>query len=122
MSTLITDPAVIADQKRRQTHQRVQRTGRPDECPQRVHAVLNGIEEAKEIIANETDAEMREMAREELDARNARQPELEEEISPACPRRPAGQPQRHSRNPRWCRWRRSRHFAGDLFRMYTKVL
>ena len=28
--------------------------------------VLNGIEEAKEIIANETDAEMREMAREEL--------------------------------------------------------
>lgn len=42
--------------------------------------VLSGIEEAKEIIANETDAEMREMAREELDACQTRQPELEEQI------------------------------------------
>ena len=47
--------------------------------------VLSGIEEGKEIIANETDAEMREMAREELDACQARQPELEEEIKlPLC--------------------------------------
>ena len=42
--------------------------------------VLGGIEEAKEIIANETDQEMREMAREELDACQTRQPELEEQI------------------------------------------
>ena len=100
VSTLITDPAVIADQKRYvKLTKEYKELGDLMNARKEYMQVLNGIEEAKEIIANETDAEMREMAREELDACQARQPELEEEIKlllvPAI-------------------------FAGDLFRMYTK--
>lgn len=41
---------------------------------------LANIEEAKDILANESDADMREMAKEELDNSQERLPELEEEI------------------------------------------
>ena len=42
--------------------------------------VLNGIQDAKEMITAEDDADMREMAREELKELEERQPALEEEI------------------------------------------
>ena len=41
---------------------------------------LNSIKEAKDILANESDPEMKEMAREELNENEALQPKLEEEI------------------------------------------
>ena len=108
VSTLITDPAVIADQKRYvKLTKEYKELGDLMNARKEYMQVLSGIEEAKEIIANETDAEMREMAREELDACQTRQPELEEQIKlllvPADPQ--------DSRNA---------IFAGDLFRMYTK--
>ena len=79
VSTLITDPAVIADQKRYvKLTKEYKELGDPMNARKEYMQVLNGIEEAKEIIANETDAEMREMAREERDACQARQPELED--------------------------------------------
>ena len=75
VSTLITDPAVIADQKRYvKLTKEYKELGDLMNARKEYMQVLNGIEEAKEIIANETDAEMREMAREELDACQARQP------------------------------------------------
>ena len=122
VSTLITDPAVISDQKRY-----VKLTKEYKELGDLMNArkeyiqVLNGIEEAKEIIANETDAEMREMAREELDACQTRQPQLEEEIKllliPADPQ--------DGRNAileirGGTGGDEAAIFAGDLFRMYTK--
>lgn len=42
--------------------------------------VLTGIKDAKEMITNEEDVDMREMAREELKELEERQPKLEEEI------------------------------------------
>ena len=81
VSTLITDPAVIADQKRYvKLTKEYKELGDLMNARKEYMQVLRGIEEAKEIIANETDQEMREMAREELDACQARQPELEEQI------------------------------------------
>ena len=81
VSTLITDPAVIADQKRYvKLTKEYKELGDLMNARKEYMQVLGGIEEAKEIIANETDQEMREMAREELDACQARQPELEEQI------------------------------------------
>ena len=78
VSTLITDPAVIADQKRYvKLTKEYKELGDLMNARKEYMQVLRGIEEAKEIIANETDQEMREMAREELDACQARQPELE---------------------------------------------
>ena len=83
--------------------------------------VLGGIDEAKDIIANETDPEMRDMAREELDRCEARRPQLEEEIKllliPADPQ--------DSRNAileirGGTGGDEAALFAGDLFRMYSK--
>ena len=122
VSTLITDPAVIADQKRYvKLTKEYKELGDLMEARKEYIQVLNGIEEAKEIITNEADPEMREMAREELDACQARQPELEEHIKlllvPADPQ--------DSKNAileirGGTGGDEAAIFAGDLFRMYTK--
>ena len=81
ISTLITDPSVIADQKRY-----VKLTKEYKELDDLMKArkeyiqLLGNIEEAKNILANESDAEMREMAKEEMDNSQERLPVLEEEI------------------------------------------
>ena len=122
VSTLITDPAVIADQKRYvKLTKEYKELGDLMNARKEYMQVLRGIEEAKEIIANETDQEMREMAREELDACQARQPELEEQIKlllvPADPQ--------DGRNAileirGGTGGDEAAIFAGDLFRMYSK--
>ena len=67
ISTLITDPAVIADQKRY-----VKLTKEYKELDDLMKArkeymqLLGNIEEARNILANESDADMREMAKEEI--------------------------------------------------------
>ena len=67
ISTLITDPAVIADQKRY-----VKLTKEYKDLDDLMKArkeyiqLLGNIEEAKNILSNESDADMREMAKEEL--------------------------------------------------------
>ena len=122
VSTLITDPAVIADQKRY-----VKLTKEYKELDDLMKArkeyiqTLANIEEAKDILANESDADMREMAKEELDNSQERLPELEEEIKillvPADPQ--------DSKNAileirGGTGGDEAAIFAGDLFRMYVK--
>lgn len=122
VSTLITDPAVIADQKR---YVRLSKEYHDLENILKVKneykARLDTISEAKSIIAEETDEDMRAMAREELDNATAELPELEEKIKilliPADPddaknaiveiRGGTGGDE-------------AALFAGDLFRMYQK--
>ena len=56
VSTLITDPAVIADQKRYvKLTKEYKELGDLMEARKEYIQVLNGIEEAKEIISNEAD-------------------------------------------------------------------
>ena len=83
--------------------------------------LIANIEEAKEILENESDADMREMAKEELAASLERQPQLEEEIKillvPADPQ--------DSKNAiveirGGTGGDEAAIFAGDLFRMYSK--
>ena len=110
ISTLITDPAVIADQKRY-----VKLTKEYKELDDLMKArkeyiqLLGNIEEAKNILANESDAEMREMAKEEMDNSQERLPALEEEIKLMLV--PADPQERYSRNPRRCRRRRSSYLC-----------
>jgi len=81
VSTLITDPAVIADQERYVKLTREYKDlGDIMNARKRYVACLNSIAEAKDILANESDAEMKEMAREELSANETERPKLEEEI------------------------------------------
>jgi len=122
IGTLITDPGVIADMKRfvklnKEYRDLEKITG----ARNRYHQLLTGIEEAKQILENESDAELREMAREELDECTQRLPQIEEEIKllliPADPqdgknavleiRGGTGGDE-------------AAIFAGDLFKMYSK--
>lgn len=83
--------------------------------------LLGNIEEARNILANESDADMREMAKEEMDSSQERLPVLEEEIKlmlvPADPQ--------DSKNAileirGGTGGDEAAIFAGDLFRMYAK--
>lgn len=64
VSTLITDPNVIADQNRFvKLTKEYKDLGDIMDARKRYIACLNSIKEAKDILANEDDAEMKEMAR-----------------------------------------------------------
>ena len=122
ISTLITDPAVIADQKRY-----VKLTKEYKELDDLMKArkeymlLLGNIAEARNILANESDADMREMAKEEMDSSQEHLPVWEEEIKlmlvPADPQ--------DSKNAileirGGTGGDEAAIFAGDLFRMYAK--
>ena len=122
VGTLITDPAVIADMKRF-----VKLTKEYRDLEKIVKAqdeyktLLSHIEEARMILESEEDADLKEMAKEELDNCQSKLPALEEKIKlllvPADPqdgknaiveiRGGTGGDE-------------AAIFAGDLFRMYCK--
>ena len=122
VGTLITDPAVISDQKRYvKLTKEYSDLEKINNATIRYEGLLNSITEAREILDVENDPEMREMAKEELDSCQAQIPEMEEEIKllllPADPedgknaiveiRGGTGGDE-------------AAIFAGDLFRMYSK--
>ncbi|MDR1719888.1 MAG: peptide chain release factor 1 [Dysgonamonadaceae bacterium] len=122
IGTLITDPAVIADMKRYvRLNKEYRDLEKIVEARNEYRQVLTGIEEAKTILENESDTELRELARAELDSNNESLPALEEKIKlllvPADPqdgknaiveiRSGTGGDE-------------AALFAGDLFRMYLK--
>ena len=81
VGTLITDPEVIADQKRyvkltKEYHD----LEKIVEATKQYRSVLATIEDAKDVIENESDQELRELAREELDEASSSLPEIEERI------------------------------------------
>ena len=122
VGTLITDPTVIADQKRyvkltKEYHD----LGRIVEATARYRTLLARVDEAKELLDSESDEEMRAMAREELDESRQALPALEQEIKllliPADPD--------DSKNAiveirGGTGGDEAALFAADLFRMYQK--
>lgn len=122
VSTLITDPDVIAD---RQRYVKLTKEYKDMErlcgATSRYRALLAVAAEAKEMLASESDAEIRDMAREEWEEAQMALPRIEEEIKllliPADPddaknaiveiRGGTGGDE-------------AALFAGDLFRMYQK--
>jgi peptide chain release factor 1 len=119
---LLTDPEVIADMKRFvRLNKEYRDLGKISSARNEYKQVLTSIEEAKSILENETDIELREMAKAELDESTQRLPILEEEIKllliPADPqdgknaiveiRGGTGGDE-------------AAIFAGDLYRMYSK--
>lgn len=122
VGTLITDPAVIADQKRyAKLTKEYHDLDLIVKATARYRRMLSGIEEAQQVLAAESDEELREMAREELETLRSGVPALEQEIKllliPADPddaknaiveiRGGTGGDE-------------AALFAGDLFRMYQK--
>ncbi|MDR0547769.1 MAG: peptide chain release factor 1 [Dysgonamonadaceae bacterium] len=122
IGTLITDPAVIADQKRyAKLNKEYHDLGRIADARDHYRRILDGIDEAKSILENESDSELREIAREELEILTPQLPQTEEEIKllliPADPqdgknavveiRGGTGGDE-------------AAIFAGDLYKMYSK--
>lgn len=122
VSTLITDPAVIADMKR---YVRLTKEYKDLEkltaATRRYRSAISDIKDAREMLDTEQDPEMKALAREQLDAATATLPSLEEEIKllliPADPedgknaiieiRGGTGGDE-------------AAIFAGDLYKMYTR--
>ena len=122
VSTLITDPAVIADMRRYvKLNKEYRELEKLTSATRRYKSLLNDIAESKELLDAESDPEIRQMAHEQLDLATASLPELEEEIKilliPADPE--------DSKNAiveirGGTGGDEAALFAGDLFKMYTK--
>lgn len=122
VGTLITDPAVIADMKR---YVKLNKEYRDLEkivtTRQEYIKAQNGIKEARQLLDNEPDPEMKEMAREELEACNKRIPELEEEIKLLLiPADPEDDKNAIVEIRGGTGGDEAALFAGDLYRMYVK--
>ena len=122
VSTLITDPSVIADMKRYvKLNKEYRDLEKITQARKEYIQISTSIEEAKKILDSENDAELREIAKEELDDATERLPQLEEEIKillvPADPQ--------DAKNSileirGGTGGDEAAIFAGDLYRMYSK--
>ena len=121
VSLLITDPSVIADMKRFVKLNREYRDLEPVVAARKEYIQLQkSIEEARELMS-ESDPEMRQMAREELDAASERLPPLEEEIKQMLiPADPQDDKDVIMEIRGGTGGDEAALFAGDLFRMYSK--
>lgn len=122
VGTLITDPAVIGDQQRY-----VRLTKEYKELEDLMQArkeyanLLGNLEEGKHVLLTESDPEMKEMAREEVAACEARLPRIEEEIKlMLVPKDPEDAKNAILEIRGGTGGDEAALFAGDLFRMYTK--
>ena len=122
VSLLITDPSVIADQAR------YVRLNREYHTLEQVLAVtseykrtLAALEDAKQVFYNETDPELKEMARDEIEELEPKIPELEEQVKlQLLPKDPEDAKNVVMEIRGGTGGDEASLFAGDLFRMYTK--
>lgn len=119
---LITDPAVISDMKRYvKLNKEYRDLEKIVEARKEYQQVLTGISEAKNILESESDSELREIAKEELESCNNRLPELEEEIKILLvPSDPQDAKNVIVEVRGGTGGDEAAIFAGDLYRMYIK--
>ena len=122
VGTLITDSAVIGDQARY-----VRLTKEYKELEDLMSArkeyatLLDNLEEGKDLLVNEQDPEMKEMAREEVAACEAKIPQIEERIKlMLVPKDPEDSKNAILEIRGGTGGDEAALFAGDLFRMYAK--
>ena len=122
VSTLITDPSVIADQQRYvKLTKEYKDLDDIMKARKRYIDCLNAIKEAKDILANEKDPDMKEMAREELSENENLKPQLEEDIKIALvPKDPEDAKNVQMEIRAGAGGDEAALFAGDLFNMYKK--
>jgi len=121
-SDLIIQPDIISDQKRYvQLNKEYKELKALNEKREEYLALTANINEANEIIADGSDAEMVEMAKMQLDEAKDRLPELEDEIKfLLIPKDPEDAKNVMVEIRAGTGGDEASIFAGDLFRMYTK--
>ena len=122
VSLLITDPAVIADQAR---YVRLNREYHDLErvltSAEKYKKAVSDLNEAKQLFFNESDPELKEMARAEIDLLEPQIPALEEEVKlMLLPQDPEDSKNVVMEIRGGTGGDEAALFAGDLFRMYTK--
>lgn len=119
---LITDPSVIADMDRYVKLNREYKQLEPVVAAYDTYRnLLSNIESAKEILSEEKDEELREMAKEELDLYQQRLEPLEEEIKLLLlPKDPEDEKSAIVEIRAGTGGDEASIFAGDLYRMYAK--
>ena len=122
ISTLITDPSVIADQSRYvKLSKEYKDLERLVAARDEYKKLLQNLDESKSLLLNESDPELKEMAREEVQACEERRPQLEEEIKVMLiPQDPEDGKNAILEIRGGTGGDEAALFAGDLFRMYTK--
>lgn len=122
VALLITDPEVVTDMKRYVKLNKEYRELERIAAAKRIYeGLLKNIEEAKELLANESDADIREMARQELDESQAKLPEQEETIKLLLiPADPEDAKNAIVEIRGGTGGDEAAIFAGDLFRMYAR--
>ena len=115
-------PAVIADQQRYvKLTKEYKDLDDIMKARKRYIDCLNAIKEAKDILANEKDPDMKEMAREELSENENLKPQLEEDIKIALvPKDPEDAKNVQMEIRAGAGGDEAALFAGDLFNMYKK--
>lgn len=122
VSLMITDPAVIADQAR---YVRLNRDYKDLEkvlaSAEKYKKAVRSLEDAKNVFYNESDPELKEMARMEIDELEPQIPALEEEVKlQLLPKDPEDGKNVVMEIRGGTGGDEAALFAGDLFRMYTK--
>ena len=122
VSDLIIQPDIISDQKRYiQINKEYKDLSNVMKIAKEYEMLLNNIEEAKEIIADGSDAEMTEMAKMELDEATSRLPKLEDDIKfMLIPKDPEDAKNVMMEIRAGTGGDEASIFAGDLYRMYSK--
>ena len=122
ISTLITDPEVIANQERFvKLTREYKELGDIMDARKRYISCINSIKEAKDLLANESDAEIKELAREELNTNEELLPKIENEIKQALVPKDLEDAKNIQMEIRaGTGGDEAALFAGDLFNMYKK--
>ena len=122
VSTLITDPNVISDQRRYvKLTKEYKDLGKIMEARKEYMGHLQNVQDAREMLATEDDPETKEMLRQEMAQSEHRLPELEEEIKLLLiPADPEDDKNVIMEIRGGTGGDEAALFAGDLFRMYTK--
>jgi peptide chain release factor 1 len=124
VSELLTRPEVLSDMKRYIKLNKEYKDLLPIiESYEKYKLALTNISSTRELLAIEKDDEMREMAKSELEALNARIPEMEEEIKMLLiPADPEDEKDAVMEIRAGTGGDEASIFAGDLFRMYSKYI
>ena len=122
VSDLIIEPDVISDMKRYVKLNKEYKDLQPLEAAyQEYKTLVSNIEESKDILENETDPEMKEMAKMELDDALPRKNELDEEVKVLLvPKDPEDAKNAQVEIRAGTGGDESSLFAGNLFRMYSR--
>lgn len=121
-ATLITDPEVIADRERyARLTKEYHDLERIDKAIDEYKSLLDAVQEAKNILSSESDADLRDLAKEELENAERDIPELEQKIKLLLiPDDPDDSKNCIVEIRGGTGGDEAALFAGDLFRMYQK--